>query len=64
MKDIIVIEDLNFSYGNHQIFKDFNLIIKEGEWLSIIDQMVVANPLIRLLVGLNHTDSRIVIDDY
>ncbi|MGI6324786.1 MAG: ATP-binding cassette domain-containing protein [Bacilli bacterium] len=64
MKDIIVIEDLNFSYGNHQIFKDFNLIIKEGEWLSIVGPNGSGkSTLIRLLVGLNHTDSRIVIDD-
>jgi energy-coupling factor transport system ATP-binding protein len=64
MDEIIRVNNLSFSYKNNIIFDNFNLSIKEGEWLSIVGPNGSGkSTLVKILVGLLNTDNSIVIDD-
>lgn len=53
MDNIIMIKDLNFSYGNKVIFKDFNLDIEKGKFVSIVGSNGSGkSTLVKILVGL------------
>jgi len=63
----IIIENVNFKYQNSKtfIFKDLNLVIKNGEKLGIIGESGSGKTtLVNLIVGLlEPTDGKIIIDD-
>jgi energy-coupling factor transport system ATP-binding protein len=63
MSEIIKISNLSFRYQNKIIFDNFNLSIKEGEWLSIVGPNGSGkSTLVKILVGLLSTDDAIIID--
>jgi zinc transport system ATP-binding protein len=52
-KNIIEVEDLSFSYDNHQVLKDINLPIHKGDYLGVIGPNGSGKTtLIRLILGL------------
>ncbi len=64
MKNIIEIKGLNFKYNEKQIFKDLNLNIEEGTFTTIIgNNNSGKSTLVRILTGLEKSDSKIIIDD-
>jgi energy-coupling factor transport system ATP-binding protein len=64
MSDIIKINNMSFRYQNKFIFDNFNLNIREGEWLSIAGPNGSGkSTLIKILVGLLQADGHIVIDN-
>lgn len=63
MKNIITINKLNFDYKDNKLFDDFDLEIKDGEWLSIVGPNGSGkSTLIKLLVGLMNNDDSITVD--
>lgn len=63
MKDVVVIKDLSFKYGDKLIFDKINLNIKAGEWLSLIGPNNSGKTtLIKILAGLLETNNEILID--
>ena len=64
MENLIKIENLNFSYGKHEIFKNFNLEIKNDSWTTILGANGAGkSTLVKLLVGLYKNNNSIIIDD-
>lgn len=54
----IVVKNLNKSFGNHQVFKDLNLEIKNGEIVSIIGPSGRGkSTFLRCVIGLEEIDS-------
>ena len=52
MENVIQVENLTFKY-NKSLFKDFNLNVKEGEWLTIIGNNGSGkSTLLKVLIGL------------
>lgn len=65
MKEIIKIKDLSFSYQEQIIFNNFNLNIKENDFVSIIGPNGSGkSTLIRILTGLNDYNGYININGY
>lgn len=63
MNNIIKINNLTFRYKNKPIFKNFNLNIKEGEWISIVGPNGSGkSTLVKILVGLMAAEGDITID--
>ncbi len=53
MDNIIMIKNLNFSYDNKVIFKDFNLDIEKGKFVHIVGSTGSGkSTLVKILVGL------------
>ncbi|WP_104747916.1 ATP-binding cassette domain-containing protein [Helicobacter cetorum] len=53
MKEIVAIENLSFSYQNRAIFKDFNLSIKERDFLCVLGESGSGkSTLLALILGL------------
>lgn len=53
MDNIIAIKNLNFSYGDKVIFKDFNLDIEKGKFIHIVGSNGSGkSTLVKVLVGL------------
>ena len=62
--NIIDIKNLNFKYGEKQIFHDFNLEIKESAYTTIIGLNGSGkSTLIKIILGLLKYDGDIKIDD-
>jgi energy-coupling factor transport system ATP-binding protein len=63
MENIIEIRGLNFGYSDNKIFNNFDLNIKEGDWVSIIGPNGSGkSTLVKLLVGLSYSNKAITID--
>lgn len=63
MKKIIEIKDLNFSYDQQPILSNINLNIEEGSFTTILGPNGSGkSTLMRILLGLEKTDSYIKID--
>ncbi len=63
MDNIVMINNLNFSYGNNIVFKDFSLSIKKGVFTTILGNNGCGkSTLVRLLTGLEQSNNSIVID--
>lgn len=64
MENFIKIEKLNFSYGKHKIYENFDLSIKKGTWVSILGANGAGkSTLVKILVGLYRNNNTITIDD-
>lgn len=64
MDNIIQISNLNFKYGDVDIFKDFSLSIKRGSFTSIIGPNGSGkSTLMKIIVGLLKCDADVVVDD-
>ena len=64
MENIIEFKNVNFSYKDKQIFKDFNLNIKRGSFTSIIGPNGSGkSTLMKLIVGLYKAEGEIIIDN-
>ena len=63
MKNIIEMENINFSYNKNQIFKNLNLTFEKGSFTTIIGNNGSGkSTLIRLLVGLLVCEGKITIN--
>lgn len=63
MKNIIEIKNLNFSYNDHQILKNINLNLEEHSFTTILGSNNSGkSTLIKLILGLEHTENKIKID--
>lgn len=64
MENIVTIKNVNFNYGEKTIFKDFNLNIRRGSFVSIIGPNGSGkSTLMKLIVGLYKADGEIYVDD-
>ncbi len=64
MKDLIIIKDLSFKYSDKLILDKLNIIIKEGEWLTIAGPNNSGKTtLVKLLSGLLKLNGEIIIND-
>lgn len=60
---ILSIKDLNFSYEK-SLFKDFNLDIKSGTWITLMGPNGSGkSTLIKIITGVIKTDANIILDD-
>lgn len=65
MEDIIKIENIKFSYGEHKLFDDFSLNIKKGTYTTIIGPNGSGkSTLIRIILGLIKTEGNIYISGF
>ena len=56
MNEIISIKDIDFSYGKHEIFKNFSLDVEKGDFITIIGPNGSGkSTLVRILLGLEKT---------
>lgn len=63
MEEIITMENINFSYGEHKIFEDFSLAIKKGTYTTIIGPNGSGkSTLVRIILGLIKTDGKVSIN--
>lgn len=63
MHNAIEIKGLNFQYGNHKVFNNFNLTIKEKRFVTILGASGSGkSTLANILVGLIDTNGKIIID--
>lgn len=63
MEEIIKIDNINFSYGEHKIFKNFSLNINRGTYTTIIGPNGSGkSTLVRIILGLMKTDGNIIIN--
>ena len=52
----VIVKDLSFSYGSHQVLHDINFTVKDGEFLSILGcNGVGKSTLFRCVLGLLNT---------
>lgn len=64
MENIIVVKDLTFKYDKEYIFEQFNLSIKEGNWVTLVGPNGSGkSTLIKVLLGLLKTKSYININN-
>ena len=62
MNEIISIKDIDFSYGKHEIFKNFSLDIEKGDFITIIGPNGSGkSTLVRILLGLEKTTGEIYV---
>lgn len=63
MNNIIKIENLNFKYGETEIFENLNLTIKENTFTTILGPNGSGKTtLVKLLLGSEKADGKVVID--
>lgn len=63
MTNIISINNMSFSYKDNEIFNNFNLNIKEGDWVSLIGPNGCGkSTLIKLIVGLLEAKGSIIVN--
>lgn len=63
MSNIISIKEINFKYNDKQIFSNFSLEIKQGEFVSLIGLNGSGkSTLVKILAGLLNFDGEILID--
>lgn len=63
MNEIISIKDIDFSYGKHEIFKNFSLDIEKGDFITIIGPNGSGkSTLVRILLGLEKTTGEIYVN--
>lgn len=60
----VKVENLSFSYGSHEVLRDINLEVAEGEFLSILGSNGVGkSTLFRCILGLlNGYEGKVIID--
>lgn len=64
MNNIIKMKNVNFKYGEKEIFKNLNLNIKEGSFISIIGPNGSGkSTLMKLIVGLYKAEGEIKVDN-
>ena len=64
-KSIIKVNNMTFKYNDKNIFKNFNLEIKEGEFVTVIGKNGSGKTtLAKILIGLYKSDGYITIDGY
>lgn len=64
MSEIIKINKLNFGYTKDLLFKDFNMSIDSGEWVSILGANGAGkSTLVKLIIGLLNSSNSIEIND-
>ena len=64
-KGIIKVNNMTFKYNDKNIFKNFNLEIKQGEFVTIIGKNGSGKTtLAKILIGLLKSDGYITIDSY
>lgn len=64
-RSIIKIKSMSFKYGNNYMFKDFDLDIKSGTFVSIIGKNGSGkSTLAKILIGLYQASGYITIDGY
>ena len=52
----VIVKDLSFSYGSHQVLHDINFTVEDGEFLSILGcNGVGKSTLFRCVLGLLNT---------
>lgn len=62
MLNILEIKDLNYKYNKTTIFKDFNLTVKEGSYISIVGNNTSGKTtLIKLIAGILPSKNNITI---
>ena len=63
MATILKIKDLSFGYDKTYLYKDFNLEIEKGDWVSILGANGAGkSTLVKLLIGILISDNIIEID--
>lgn len=63
MNEIISIKDIDFSYGKHEIFKNFSLDVEKGDFITIIGPNGSGkSTLVRILLGLEKTTGEIYVN--
>lgn len=62
---MIKLKNISKSYGNHQIFDNFNLMIKEGEMLAIMGRSGAGKSTLLNIIGLVDLeyDGNLIIDE-
>ena len=64
-KSIIKVNNMSFKYNENNIFKNFNIEIKQGEFITIIGKNGCGKTtLAKILIGLLKSDGYITIDGY
>ena len=62
--NIISLRNINLKYQDNVIFKDLNLDIKEGDFITIIGENGSGKTsLVKILLGLQETDGEVLIDN-
>lgn len=65
MENIISIKNIDFKYGEKQIYNDFSLDIEKGSFLTIVGPNGSGkSTLVRILLGLYKTNGSIVINGF
>lgn len=63
MTRIVNIKNLTFNYGKQNLYKDFNLEIESGTWVSILGANGAGkSTLVKLLIGLLKSNNKIEIN--
>ncbi len=59
--EIIKVENMSFSYSKEEIFKDFNIVINKGEWITILGHNGSGkSTLTKVMIGLLKKETGII----